>query len=150
MLICEQGLGVKKILLPILLASAFVSAGFVSVGPVLRLLESKPKPDETAASYETVKTEFISVSVFEGGAVKGYLSFRMEVEIAEADRIAEVTYHTSDFMFRRNASYEELKDGRIDNSDKYKVAIENMIKNKFGDKLVKSLKITDYSFDLRL
>ncbi|MGB8818287.1 MAG: hypothetical protein WCC66_10255 [Rhizobiaceae bacterium] len=140
----------KNILLPILVATVFVCIGFMSVGPVMKMLEKKPELDEPEVSYETVKSEFISVSVFESGMVKGYLSFRLEVEIADTSRIAEVTYHASDFMFRRNISYEELKSSKNDNPSKYKSAIQNAIKDRINVNLVRNLDVIDFSFDLRL
>ena len=111
-----------------------------------------PEPDARTVSLEDAKTDFISIAVFKDGKVEGYVSFRAELTLKNADKATEAGYIISDTIHRRLEVFSELfgvefdpKDAKLIEEPLFAALVDRMGKDEIG-----SLKLADVAFDKRI
>lgn len=129
--------------------TAAVCLGYASTGPFAAATSGGSDNPTSVSAFEEAKTDFISVAVFDGEKVRGYLSFRVSFSISDAARAGEVGYLASDVSILNAPSFSAV------NSNLTLLAkqFENDIKVKIGSalpaNLVESVRIIDFAYDVR-
>lgn len=137
-------------IVPALLAALAVCIGYVIAGPIAGMLGGKAESPKPVITFEDAKTDFISVAVFEGDKVRGYLSFRVGFSISDAERAPEVGYLASNFAIRKKLSIADI-DGQLPElSKKLEGEIKSHVEGKLPPELVNSVRIADFGFDARV
>lgn len=114
-----------------------------------------PKPAEagpTGPSLSTVKTDFIAVSVFRGGKVDGYLSFRAVLSVPDEDRAEEIGWVISDSMNRQLPLLGSLVADPFDPAIGKTLAplLLADVNKRLGDGTLAKIDLTDVFFDKRV
>jgi hypothetical protein len=115
-------------------------------------LPNVPASEGEGNSSKEVKTDFISVAVFRGGVVKGYLSFRAVLTLKDTDRLAEAGYFITDTIHRRLPAFCELISDPFDPKDAVELEkpLFAALSDKLGKDMIGSLKLADVAFDKRV
>ena len=139
----------KQIILPVAAATA-VCLGYAGTGYIKAMASAKTESVLPEIFYEDAKTDFISIAVFEGAKVRGYVSFRVAFTISDKARIPEVGYLASDIAVRENLSIPDIGSPHSELSKRLEKDIKKQIKGKLPDETVESLKVVDFGFDARV
>jgi hypothetical protein len=136
--------------IPAFLAAFAVCAGYSSAGPIAGLFVRKAQSQLPVFSFEEAKSDFISVAVFEGNKVRGYLSFRIAFSISDTDRVPEVGYLASDYAIRSKFSLADIRANLPGLSKKLEREIKSHVEGILPAELVNSVRIADFGFDARI
>lgn len=139
----------KNVLLSALSAMA-VCLGYVGTGPIVGVISGKTESTQPVSTFDEAKTDFISVAVFDGGKVRGYLSFRVAFSISDSTRTAEVGYLASDVAIRKKLSMSEIGSSLPALSLKFEDDIKGQIESKLPASLVEGVRLIDFAFDARI
>lgn len=139
----------KQIIVPTSAAVA-VCLGYVGAGKLSGFLNSQTESVSPAPAYSEAKTDFISVAVFEGAKVRGYVSFRLDFSVSEAARIPEVGHLASDIAVRRSLSVDDINSELPELSKNLEADIRAKIESKLPEGMIKDMKIIDFGFDQRI
>jgi hypothetical protein len=144
-----RGFGLKQTL-PAVFTALAVCLGYVGAlsmpGPSSGSTSSAP----AEPSFENSKTDFISIAVFEGAKVRGYISFRVAFSISDADRVPEVGFIASDIAIRTRLTVSDIGTNLPALAKKLESKIKTHLEGKFPAEQVKSIQIADFGFDARI
>lgn len=78
-------------------------------------VNSNNESQSSISEYSDFKTDFISIPIFSGGKVNGYVSFKIFVQISDLDKTSYVLYYINDVLNRNinNISHIELSNKNI-------------------------------------
>jgi hypothetical protein len=141
--------GLRQII-PVFLTTLAVCVGYVSAGPMAGMFIAKEDTPLPVVVFEDAKTDFISVAVFEGDKVRGYLSFRVAFSISNAERAPEVGYLASNAVMRKKLSIADIEGQLPAFSRKLESEIKTHVEGKLPAELVNSVRIADFGFDARI
>ena len=136
-------------------------SGFIAVAAVIgaysgygyyAAMGSHSAPAEAASSDEPVRTDYITIEIFKGGGVAGYLSFRADAHLSDPAAIGMVGYHISDFAHRNLAKLTQLVPLPI--NEGAAKALQSLLlpalKVRMGPANISALEVVDVAFDKRI
>lgn len=113
---------------------------------------AEPEAPANSASFEEIKTDFISIAVFKEGKVDGYITFRANIGLLNAAKIAEAGYVISDAIHRKLPEFSELFSNGFKSKDAALIEepLLAALSDRLGKENVNSIKLTDLAYDKRV
>lgn len=113
---------------------------------------AKPAAETPLSGFSPVKTDFISVAVFDSQQVVGYVTFRAVVELKNEGLIAEAGYVIADLLHRKLAAFSKVFGGKADRKSfsTFEAPLLEALKSRLGQEDIGSVKLTDFAYDRRL
>ena len=109
-------------------------------------------PAEAAKADELVRTDYITIEIFKGGSVAGYLSFRADAHLRDPAAIDMVGYHISDFAHRNLSKLTQLVPLPV--NEGAAKALQSFLlpalKVRMGAANISALEVVDVAFDKRI
>jgi hypothetical protein len=131
-------------------AAIAVCLGYLCAGPIVSMMSGEAESTIPVSSFEDAKTDFISVAIFDGGKVRGYISFRVAFSISDESRTPEVGYLSSDIAMRQNFPISEIGTNLPAISKKFEHDIREQIASRLPANLVENVRVIDLAFDARI
>lgn len=102
--------------------------------------------------FSPVKSDFISIAVFNSERVVGYVTFRAIVDLKKEDTITEAGYVIADLLHRKQASFSKVFDGGGSRNSlaSFEAPLLEALRTALGKDEVGALKLTDFAYDRRL
>lgn len=138
------------------ISSVGLLAILVTSGSIAGYQWHQNKPAEqlqeaSTASYETIKTDFVSIAIFDKGKVDGYFTFRAEIGLSDPSRSLEVEYLITNFI-NVNQSKFPLRSGKNISPNELAFFEKNVIESispLFKNSQIYKFKMNDIAYDKR-
>ncbi len=113
---------------------------------------AQPVSVEAAKSEEPAKTDYITIEIFNGGVVAGYLSFRAVLTLRDPAAIGMVVYHISDVAHRDLAKLTQLVPLPLTNeaATQLRSFLFPALQKRMGPANIRALEVVDVAFDRRI
>jgi hypothetical protein len=113
---------------------------------------SQPEISGEETAKEPAKTDYITIEIFKGGKVAGYLSFRALVSLKDPAAINMASYHIADIIHRKLPMVAPMTaDAPADGStDRLQSLLLPALKTRMGPGNISGLKIVDMAYDQRI
>ena len=109
-------------------------------------------PAETIESGEPAKTDYITIEMFKGGTVIGYLSFRAVLTLGDPAEISVAAYHIADVAHRDLGKLTRLVALPITEgvAPQLRSLLFPALQRRMGTENISALEVVDVAFDRRI
>ncbi len=136
-------------------------SGFIAIAAIIAAYSgygyhaarsAQAAPAETMESGEPAKTDYITIEIFNGGVVTGYLSFRAVLTLGDPAEIGIAAYHIADVAHRDLGKLTRLVALPVTEgaATQLRSFLFPALQTRMGAANISALEVVDVAFDRRI